>query len=48
MRKLALPLFCAMLLVRMPAFAQMDFSGEWAPVQDEDDTGDPQIGRAHV
>ena len=42
--KLAGPLFCAMLLFRLPAFAQMDFSGEWAPVQDEDDTGDPHVG----
>ncbi len=25
-------------------FAQMDFSGEWAPVQDEDNTGNPYIG----
>ena len=28
----------------LPAFAQMDFSGEWAPVQDEDNTGNPYIG----
>ena len=26
------------------AFAQMDFSGEWAPVQDEDNTGNPYVG----
>jgi hypothetical protein len=31
-------------LVGAPAFAQMDFSGEWAPVQDEDNTGNPYIG----
>ena len=45
--KLAVPLFFAtfaMMLVRTPARAQMDFSGEWAPVQDEDDTGDPHVG----
>jgi hypothetical protein len=28
----------------IPARAQMDFSGEWAPVQDEDNTGNPLIG----
>src|SRR5580704_11721506 len=44
MRRLALPFFCVLLLTRVPAFAQMDFSGEWAPVQDEDDTGDPHVG----
>jgi hypothetical protein len=33
-----------MLLGRVPAFVQMDFSGEWAPGQDEDDTGDPHVG----
>ena len=27
-----------------PMFAQMDFAGEWAPVQDEDNTGNPYIG----
>jgi hypothetical protein len=27
-----------------PLFAQMDFAGEWAPVQDEDNTGNPYIG----
>ena len=27
-----------------PAFAQMDFSGEWAVVQSEDNTGNPHIG----
>ena len=25
----------------------MDFSGEWAPVQDEDNTGNPLDGRVH-
>lgn len=34
----ALALTCA------PAFAQMDFSGEWATVQDEDNTGNPYLG----
>ncbi|RPJ32583.1 MAG: hypothetical protein EHM35_11325, partial [Planctomycetaceae bacterium] len=33
-----------MSLISVPAFAQMDFSGEWAPVQDEDNTGNPYIG----
>jgi len=33
-----------MLVVSRPAFAQMDFSGEWAPVQDEDNTGNPYVG----
>ena len=32
------------LLASRPAFAQMDFSGEWAPVQDEDNTGNPYVG----
>jgi len=27
-----------------PLFAQMDFAGEWAPVQDEDNTGNPYVG----
>src|SRR5712692_1235002 len=31
-------------LLSVPAFAQMDFSGEWAPVQDEDNTGNPYTG----
>src|SRR5215510_9193827 len=26
------------------ARAQMEFSGEWAPVQDEDNTGNPYVG----
>lgn len=45
--RLAVPLFfaiSALVLMRTPAHAQMDFSGEWAPVQDEDDTGDPHVG----
>jgi glyoxylase-like metal-dependent hydrolase (beta-lactamase superfamily II) len=32
------------ILTALPAFAQMDFSGEWAPVQDEDNTGNPYLG----
>ena len=35
--------FC-FLLAAASALAQMDFSGEWAPVQDEDNTGNPYIG----
>ena len=31
-------------LTAFPVFAQMDFSGEWAPVQDEDNTGNPYVG----
>ena len=31
-------------LAGAPALAQMDFSGEWAVVQDEDNTGNPRIG----
>jgi len=27
-----------------PSQAQMDFAGEWAPVQDEDNTGNPYVG----
>src|SRR5436853_7385401 len=34
----------ATLVVSRPVFAQMDFSGEWAPVQDEDNTGNPYVG----
>ena len=33
-----------LVLAGRPAFAQMDFSGEWAPVQDEDNTGNPYVG----
>ena len=28
----------------IPVFAQNEFSGEWAPVQDEDNTGNPYTG----
>src|SRR5712691_2361179 len=41
MRFLAIP---SLLLAGLPALAQMDFSGEWAPVQDEDNTGNPYTG----
>jgi hypothetical protein len=43
-RALAAGIFLTCLLSTAPAFAQMDFSGEWAPVQDEDDTGNPYVG----
>lgn len=33
-----------LLAAAAPMFAQMDFAGEWAPVQDEDNTGNPHIG----
>lgn len=39
----ALVLLAAPLIV-VPVRAQMDFSGEWAPVQDEDNVGNPYIG----
>jgi len=32
------------LALAAPMFAQMDFAGDWAPVQDEDNTGNPHIG----
>jgi hypothetical protein len=41
MRFLVVP---SLLLAGLPALAQMDFSGEWAPVQDEDNTGNPYTG----
>ena len=31
-------------LLGVPAFAQMEFSGEWAPVLDEDNAGNPYVG----
>jgi hypothetical protein len=37
-------LLLTMALASLPAFGQMDFSGEWAPVQDEDNTGNPYVG----
>ena len=37
-------LLLAIALIAVPVFAQTDFSGEWAPVQDEDDTGNPYVG----
>jgi hypothetical protein len=37
-------LLLAIVLIATPVFAQTDFSGEWAPVQDEDDTGNPYVG----
>lgn len=36
--------YLLLLAFTAPAFAQMDFAGEWAPVQDEDNTGNPHIG----
>lgn len=32
------------LSIGRPAFAQIDLSGEWAPVRAEDNTGNPEIG----
>lgn len=42
--RLTVPWLFAMTITAAPVFAQMDFSGEWARVQDEDDTGDPHVG----
>ena len=33
-----------LLLAAIPLLAQMDFSGEWSGVRDEDNTGNPRIG----
>jgi hypothetical protein len=33
-----------MLIVGTPAFAQVDFSGEWTPVREEDNTGNTELG----
>ena len=43
MRSIVLGLL-ATFVASAPVFAQMDFSGEWAPVQDEDNTGNPLMG----
>src|ERR1051325_239694 len=32
-----------LLLVCVPAFAQIDFSGEWAPIRAEDHTPNPNV-----
>ncbi len=32
------------LMVGVPAFAQVDFSGEWTPVREEDNTGNTELG----
>jgi hypothetical protein len=34
----------AMTLIGVRAYAQMEFSGEWTTVQDEDNTGNPYVG----
>jgi hypothetical protein len=38
------PVLLALAAAAGPCFAQMDFSGEWAVVQDEDNTGNPYVG----
>jgi hypothetical protein len=46
-RRAAIASVLALLAVALtagPAAAQMEFSGEWAPVQDEDNTGNPYVG----
>jgi hypothetical protein len=35
---------CAMLVHSRAAFAQVDLSGEWAPVREEDNTGNTELG----
>jgi hypothetical protein len=37
-------LFCLVFITSAPAFAQTDFSGEWAPVRAMDNTENPYIG----
>ena len=37
-------LFAVLVLTASPAFAQVDLSGEWAPVRAEDNTGNPELG----
>ena len=37
-------LFSAMMLAAIPAFAQIDFSGEWTPNGNEDSIGNPYVG----
>src|SRR6266480_5463137 len=36
--------FALMTFVRVPAFAQVDFSGEWTPNGNEDSIGNPYVG----
>ena len=42
--KLAMIATSLTVFLAVPAFAQNEFSGEWAPVQDEDNTGNPYTG----
>ncbi|PYS51267.1 MAG: hypothetical protein DMG13_19005 [Acidobacteria bacterium] len=42
--KIAAPLFLLVILAAVPAFAQIDFSGEWAPNGNEDSIGNPYVG----
>src|SRR5437763_13421799 len=42
MRRVFLIAFSACLSI--PALAQTDFSGEWAPIPNEDTTGNPYVG----
>jgi len=43
--KTAVPLFLlVIMLAAVPAFAQIDFSGEWAPNGNEDSIGNPYVG----
>jgi hypothetical protein len=46
MRRIPLSLFLFILLLAWPSssFAQIDFSGEWAPVRSMDNTEDPWVG----
>ena len=36
--------FALMTFARVPAFAQIDFSGEWTPNGNEDSIGNPYVG----
>ena len=42
--RIVAPLLLAFAAASGPCLAQMDFSGEWAVVQDEDNTGNPYVG----
>jgi hypothetical protein len=43
-RTLAGVLMAGALLWSAPVFAQVDLSGEWTPVREEDNTGNPELG----
>ena len=43
-RLCAVLVFAGGLLLAAPAFAQNDFSGEWAPVRNQDNSENPLVG----